>query len=65
MGRLEFRKFGKDKYYVHNSKEVLLGLIIPKKEWKRFIFEPCHNTFYDSSCLREIVKFMEKVSNVY
>jgi hypothetical protein len=46
---------------VINHRGEFLGEIYYKGRWKKWIFQPDMETFYDASCLLEVVKQLNKL----
>ena len=62
-GHINFEKAENDdcEYYVSNLKRVLLGDILFSRQWRKYVFEPLSDTYFDSECLKRIVAFLEKL----
>lgn len=55
---LEFVRSG-DEFIVRNKLyNLTLGRIYFFSKWRKFVFEPERDTFYDVSCLGDVVDFM-------
>jgi len=49
-------------YICRNNKTAsMLGHIDWYPDWKRYVFEGGRNCFFDASCLRDIIDFMEQL----
>lgn len=58
----KFLKFDKNKdnsYEVKNIYGANLGQIYYYNTWKKYVFEPYENTFFDKSCMKQLIEFME------
>jgi len=50
------------KYVVLSKKDnERLGVISFHVSWKKWIFEPDDNTFYDAECLKDIVAWLNNI----
>lgn len=53
-----------DKYSVHNNQNgVRIGHIRFYPQWRKFVFFPESETFYDPGCLKELAIFMDDLHN--
>jgi hypothetical protein len=50
-------------YDVFNHKGDYLGFISFNNKWKRFVFNPDKDTFYDSKCLVQIANELTLIHN--
>jgi hypothetical protein len=56
---LEFERISEKIYAVKNKKEGFdLGIIGFHQKWKKMVFIPEEDTFYDAECMGDIIKFM-------
>lgn len=46
---------------VGNNSGEKLGMIRWKPGWRRYAFEPNEGTIFDSSCMKEIVEFIDSL----
>jgi len=52
-------------YDVKNKSGWKLGKIFFKPEWKKHIFEPYQDTYFDTVCLKHISEFLIKLDAKY
>ena len=48
-------------YVVTGQTGAALARILWHGPWRRYIFEPYHDTIYDSNCLKDIIKFIDEL----
>ena len=73
MGKAHgFVKFEKDKdepgesvYDVFNKKDDELGKIMWHHRWKKHVFEPYMDTYFDNKCLTQISEFLIELDKKY
>jgi hypothetical protein len=50
----------KDGYYaVYNKKDMNLGVIEYYANWKKYVFCPRADTFYDSTCVQDLTNILK------
>ena len=48
------------KFHVHNNQNgEQIGAISFYPMWRKYVFKPLPDTFYDAGCLKEIATFLE------
>lgn len=54
------------KFEVYNNlKGVQIGVISFYPMWRKYIYKPLPDTFYDAGCLKEIAKFLEDQQQIW
>jgi hypothetical protein len=46
-------------YNVFNKKNEYLGIVVKDRKWNKWVFEPDEGTRYTTSCMMEIISFIE------
>lgn len=51
-----------DQWYITatNREYDIIGYIIYYNAWRKYIFKPEHDTFWDNQCLGEVIRFLDK-----
>lgn len=65
----EYLRFRKFKYShkktfnidVDNKEAMTLGIIKWHNHWRKYVFEPFSSTIFDSSCLKDITKYIDEL----
>lgn len=59
------KKKRKTKQYIVSNRKTRqdIGMIKWYNHWRRYVFFPYVDTIFDSSCLKEIVEFLDKLMN--
>jgi hypothetical protein len=72
MAYMNFRKTEKPRGKVTETWEVtstasgcLLGCVLWRTGWRRYVFEPEVNTVFDAVCLRELTDFVEQQTKLH
>jgi hypothetical protein len=49
-------------YEVHAKSGAFIGITKWQASWRRYVFHPLNNTFFDAECLLDISKFLTKIN---
>jgi len=61
MKFITIETFDENSYVVKTKKKYeTIGFITFFKPWKKWVFEPCEQTIYDTECMKDIIRFMEE-----
>ena len=68
MSFLIFQEIVEDKrktkiFYIKSSRsDADLGSIAYYNRWRKYVFYPSNDIIFDTSCLKEIIEFIEKMN---